>query len=200
MHVAPLASNDIDISYETVPFNGSFYGDSVYRKFVGPEVDQAWDDLGVHHRSIALPEDAGEKYGIKKGQVKRAREQGGGYLVNVEVFHHLHCLDMLRQVSYYSYDHYMKKGEGAFKNTEDILKLHAEHCLDMLRQQIMCTADTGVFGQWFVRGIGPFVDFNTKHKCKNFEQIRDWAKKAQVPVGFNKVEERPGDIVLKVIP
>ena len=40
------------------------------------------------------------------------------------------------------------------------------HCLDILRQQLMCSADFGVFGQLWIKDVGPFVDFNTKHKCK----------------------------------
>jgi hypothetical protein len=26
----------------------------------------------------------------------------------------------------------------------------------------------------------PFVDFNTKHICRNFEQVREWAEKNQI--------------------
>ncbi|KAG9571546.1 hypothetical protein KCU79_g41, partial [Aureobasidium melanogenum] len=77
-----------------------------------------------------------------------------------------------------------------FEKALDILKVHYTHCLDILRQQIMCTADTGVFGQWWVKDIGPFVDFNTKHKCKNFEDIRVWAEKKQVRDGEREVEFR----------
>lgn len=40
----------------------------------------------------------------------------------------------------------------------------------------MCTFDTGMFGQWWVKDIGPFVDFNTEHRCKNFDDLRDWVR------------------------
>lgn len=57
------------------------------------------------------------------------------------------------------------------------------HCLDILRQQLMCTIDVGVFGQvWlYPDAPEPFVDFNTQHRCRNFEQIREWAEKHQLP-------------------
>jgi hypothetical protein len=71
----------------------------------------------------------------------------------------------------------------------------------------MCTVDTGVLGQvWVAQGGGeanphghdgaaaaaavssgpvmpvmPFVDFNTKHQCKNFDVIRKWAEERQLP-------------------
>ncbi|KAH0165131.1 hypothetical protein KCU67_g4852, partial [Aureobasidium melanogenum] len=108
--------------------------------------------------------------------------------------------DLLRKGAWYNYPHYKDQAAGPFANTEDILKVHYTHCLDILRQQIMCTADTGVFGQWWVKHIGPFVDFNTKHKCKNFEDIRVWAEMHQMTEGEVRVEFRDGDTVLDSIP
>jgi len=66
----------------------------------------------------------------------------------------------------------------------------------------MCTADFGVFGQLWVKDPPfPFVDFNTKHKCRNFEAIRAWAEENQIKEddGF-ETEFRSGDIVLPEIP
>ncbi len=47
----------------------------------------------------------------------------------------------------------------------------------------MCTVDTSVFGGVWVNRTHPypFVDFNTDHKCKNFEAIRSWAERNQMP-------------------
>lgn len=46
----------------------------------------------------------------------------------------------------------------------------------------MCNVDTGVLGQVWVDPEGPeaFPDFNTKHVCKNYENVRQWAEKLQV--------------------
>ena len=47
----------------------------------------------------------------------------------------------------------------------------------------MCTMDIGVFGSVWVGNRTdphPFVDFNTKHTCKNFDEIRAWAQKNQI--------------------
>lgn len=64
--------------------------------------------------------------------------------------------------------------------TREVLRTFPGHCLDMLRQQLMCTADTGVLGQIWIAGPEPFVDFNTKHKCRNFEAVRQWAEDHQI--------------------
>jgi len=43
--------------------------------------------------------------------------------------------------------------------------------------------DIGVFGSVWVNKTSPqpFVDFNTKHVCRNFEAIRSWAEQHQYP-------------------
>lgn len=47
----------------------------------------------------------------------------------------------------------------------------------------MCTMDIGVFGAVWVNATAPhpFVDFNTMHVCRNFEEIRSWAERNQIP-------------------
>ena len=63
------------------------------------------------------------------------------------------------------------------------LKIVLAHCLDFLRQRLMCTIDIGVFGSVWVNTTNPhtFVDFNTKHVCRDFDAIREWARDHQVP-------------------
>lgn len=45
----------------------------------------------------------------------------------------------------------------------------------------MCNVDTGVLGQVWVNREQPkaFPDFNTKHKCKNYDAVRQWAEEHQ---------------------
>ncbi|KAK2882516.1 hypothetical protein FQN49_000282 [Arthroderma sp. PD_2] len=66
--------------------------------------------------------------------------------------------------------------------------------------QLMCTADTSVFGQWWIKDIGAFVDFNTKHQCKDYETIRQWGEEHQLTTELAEVEMWPGDVELPVIP
>lgn len=46
----------------------------------------------------------------------------------------------------------------------------------------MCNVDTGVLGQVWTDPENPtaFPDFNTKHKCKNYDEVRKYAEKLQV--------------------
>ncbi len=80
-----------------------------------------------------------------------------------------------------------------------LLMVHIAHCLDILRQRLMCSTDIGVFGSnWVQNGthLRPFVDFNTKHVCRNFDPIRAWAEERQIPeeVSDDFMEE-PGEDV-----
>ena len=57
----------------------------------------------------------------------------------------------------------------------------------------MCNVDTGVLGQVWVDPQAPmaFPEFNTLHKCKNYDDVRAWAEKLQAP----PVENLPGDFL-----
>ncbi|KIX10020.1 uncharacterized protein Z518_01101 [Rhinocladiella mackenziei CBS 650.93] len=194
-------SQDVKIAYSTTEFNGSFLNPSPYTLIPGPDVDEAWLALGTQSRHYVVPEHLGTYYGLNPGHVKLSPKDGGGFPVLFEFEHHLHCVNLLRQSSYWNYDYYSKQGNGPFRNPPDIVRRHVNHCLDILRQVIMCQPDTGVFGQYWVRETNePFVDFHTKHRCKNFEEMKDWVLSHQMPDEKAKVVQRPGDIVLDVIP
>ena len=69
----------------------------------------------------------------------------------------------------------------------------------------MCTVDTGVLGQvwWNPKWPEAYVDFNTRHKCKNFDAIRRWAEERQLPKDVPEDFLQPpkeGDTVYEHIP
>ncbi|EMD59335.1 hypothetical protein COCSADRAFT_101412 [Bipolaris sorokiniana ND90Pr] len=202
---------DVKPNWHMQLFNGSFLHQSVYRQSAGPEVDAAWDALGINYRSVVVPEAEAERTGLRHDQVKISQEYGGGFPANVEGLHHLHCLDLLRKTLYWNYDYYLAQKQGAFVNSEYIVRVHATHCLDTIRQVLMCNPDVGVLGQvWWQPDSEPepmpFVDFNTKHRCRDYKAIRQWAEEHQLPpeteVDMERFYQRPkaGDTVLGEIP
>ncbi|CAG9986681.1 unnamed protein product [Clonostachys byssicola] len=180
--LAPLL-RDTPITYRTHTFDGSFMDENIYRQEGSPEVDAAWEALGVDSRAGIISKEDGLASGLDSSFVQRADKYGGGFLVNVEGMHHLHCLNLLRKSLYFNYDHYKNLGHHAFKNEEPILRRHVTHCLDTIRQVLMCNVDTGVLGQVWANPNNPtaFPDFNTKHVCKNYEGVRKWAESIQAP-------------------
>ncbi|KAF1952071.1 hypothetical protein CC80DRAFT_508414 [Byssothecium circinans] len=207
---SPLV-NEVKPNWRTIQFNGSFLHENVYRGRAGPDVDAAWEALGTDYRSVVIPPEEAEQTGLRSDQVKVASIYGDGYPANVEGLHHLHCLNLLRKSLKWNYDHYQKQGRGPFSNSEHIVRYHVTHCLDILRQQLMCVTDIGVLGQvWWQPDNQdypePFVDFNTKHRCRDFEAIRKWAKAHQLPpeeeVDMSTIYQRPnpGDLIYPEIP
>ena len=56
----------------------------------------------------------------------------------------------------------------------------------------MCAVDIGVFGSYWVQNgthLRPFVDFNTQHKCRNYDDVRKWGEVRQIP------EKEPKDFM-----
>lgn len=85
--------------------------ENIYRKEASPEVDVAWEALGVDGKILfsscrddydthffvparpgIISEEQGRLSGLTSAHVRRAEKYGGGFFVNVEGLHHLHCL------------------------------------------------------------------------------------------------------------
>lgn len=55
--------------------------------------------------------------------------------------------------------------------------LTLDHCVDYLRQFIMCASDvTPVTSNWVLTHHTPHPDFNTMHKCRNFDKLLEWVE------------------------
>ncbi|KAL9945488.1 hypothetical protein D7B24_003272 [Verticillium nonalfalfae] len=193
---------DIDVTYSTKHFNGSFLKENIYRQKGSPEVDAAWEALGVDYRAGVISIEDGLASGLDMSFVQRNPKYGAGFFVNVEGMHHLHCLNLVRKSLFFNYDYYKALGEHAFENNDKILSHHVTHCLDMIRQVLMCNVDTGVLGQVWANQDEPaaFPDFNTRHQCKNYEDVQEWANKLQAPPAETVPEDyleppRHGDVI-----
>lgn len=65
----------------------------------------------------------------------------------------------------------------------------------MLRQVIMCNADTNLYTQWWVKDVGPVMNFSYNMQCKNFDAIRQWYKERHLDIDHTYVQVMPGDTV-----
>ncbi|KAL4995343.1 hypothetical protein BDV10DRAFT_203131 [Aspergillus recurvatus] len=177
--IAPVIAN-VDIKYHRQRFNGSLLKENIYRQDAGPEVDAAWEALGANYRPVRIAVEEAAKSGITPAQVQISEARD----TKRERPRTLTAQNLLRQSLYYNYDYYRSKADGAFRNEDFIVRKHVSHCLDILRQQLMCTIDVGVLGQVWIHPEhpSPFVDFNTEHVCRNFEDIRAWAEMNQLPL------------------
>lgn len=104
---SPL-TRDLDITYHIQQFNGSLMKENVYRQPGSPEVDAAWEALGVNcmvqnktllvfvanfdtDRPLSVPPEIAGQVGLAPDQVKVNSKYGGGFPANVESLHQLHC-------------------------------------------------------------------------------------------------------------
>ncbi|KAK0646371.1 hypothetical protein B0T16DRAFT_160119 [Cercophora newfieldiana] len=150
----------------------------------GPEVDKAWDYIANDIGDIMITEEERMQLGLSPDSLKIQHPKTGewGYRAGVEVFHQLHCLNLLRQALYKD-EYYSKKeigGDVGDADGPEDLNGHLDHCIEALRQNLMCHGDVSVFTfrkfpEFYDQGIeDEWPDFEVNHMCRNFEMLRKW--------------------------
>jgi hypothetical protein len=178
------------VQYEDVKFNITTKGN----RFVGagPDVDRAWREISYDMGDQMIMPDELPVLDMPESSLKVKHPQSGaeGYRVGMEVFHQLHCINLLRRVTYRDY---YEPISAEFKVGAEALKMHTglssrltfssgsancfiDHCLEVLRLNTQCHADIGLFTFYMVEGDPlAWPELNSWHKCRNFDRVRDWA-------------------------
>ncbi|KAG0704005.1 hypothetical protein DFH29DRAFT_802565 [Suillus ampliporus] len=167
-----------------VRFNGTLDFPSIYRGPPSPEIDAAWtrivDDVLPTRMTLEEILKAGEVDSPSK--VKYPEKNGGGFMVSTESLHQLHCLNLLRKASWFEYY------GPLFQDEPKVVRMHLDHCIEMIRQNIMCNADvTMITWDWVEGHKHPYPNFNTRHQCRNYEKILDWASNHAVHIDASEV-------------
>lgn len=174
-------------------FNGAIHDNtSIFRQSPSPEVEEAWESLSMEgfevftvSSSEILRSGKDPTFSVKAPE---AWELGNdAYLAQIDVFHLIHCLNELRKEMWY--DHYYP-----YPRT-DAHRGHKMHCLHMILQNLVCTADVGIIQHNWVRSelvpepkVRPMPDFNLVKRCRNFDNLEDWALRHSVPDLHSKWE------------
>ncbi|PLB46541.1 hypothetical protein P170DRAFT_438293 [Aspergillus steynii IBT 23096] len=184
----------LPISLRETRTHGNFFADdppSLFQLPPSPEVDAAWDRISDTH-AIVLSRDEILNMGRDPAEQWRFPEEYGygddAYMGLLDVFHHLHCLNAMRQAAYPEYyfnrthdhSHHERSTPGQVHFTRGG---HDLHCQYILLQFILCHADVGMVTFNKVEGVtGPMADFSIDHKCRDFGAILDWKEENQVNV------------------
>ncbi|WYZ44001.1 hypothetical protein EsH8_VII_000437 [Colletotrichum jinshuiense] len=101
------------------------------------------------------------------------------YLIELDVWHELHCLNDLRKLLYpevYGGLLEVTMPNGTINRDTEAFR-HWDHCVDSLRQALMCHADVSPipFHINVPANFGIFPRLATTHTCKNFTKIQQWA-------------------------
>lgn len=92
------------------------------------------------------------------------------YMVEVDVFHQIHCLNALRKALITNYDHYWGRRWGW--EPPIMFETHLKHCTSMLLQSLMCHSDLEVVThKWSEAQPWPYPDFGVKKQCRDFKRL-----------------------------
>ncbi|KAK2779161.1 hypothetical protein CKAH01_11420 [Colletotrichum kahawae] len=165
------------VEYEWVTYQNKFDQPSAYRGQPTPELEQAWSDL-IALELINVPVEKLPALNKSTAGPWRhpTREQGGGVAGFIEVFHQLHCLNLVRQFTYR--DSYNYSMEVPFGDTAAMLRLHVDHCIETIRLNLMCAGDVTPFLVTLdpQNKLGESPDFETLHRCRKFDKLAEWSK------------------------
>ncbi|KNG85067.1 hypothetical protein ANOM_006954 [Aspergillus nomiae NRRL 13137] len=193
-HYAPLLDR-VDIPRVTITPNASLYDTdppSILRIPTGSEADAEWFRIGTGVMPIIISSDEIHRLGKDPSvAVKIPEEHGYGddaYIAQTEVFHLLHCIDMLRKEI--SYEHYYFPKFGNNPDAEHMA--HISHCIDILAQAIKCSSSVDVILFNWVEGWDqPFPDFSNQHVCRDFEALLGYVNENSVPRSVWKTMKEP---------
>jgi hypothetical protein len=156
-------------------------------KYVGitDDVENAWMDIAYLPDQMISKADF-PKLGKPSNAMTVTDPKTGetGYRVGLEVFHQLHCLNLLRMSTYPEY--YTKLWWSDTNDKPEKVRAHLDHCIEILRMNLMCFSDVNVF-TFHPKPTGKdgkeefWPDYESNHMCRNFEHIKDWANKNAMP-------------------
>ncbi|KAK1757990.1 hypothetical protein QBC47DRAFT_398892 [Echria macrotheca] len=194
----------VNPNYHWVQFQATITKQSQYVAKPSPEVDALWDDLGVGLDELLISTRFGWEADISPDHITLELEPGDPqFVVSVEAFHQMHCLNLLRKSLFTNVDYYRGLGSEEFFNDGHLLSMHINHCLDMLRERLMCTADAGLMPYYWVLKNESVSDFKRDHHCRDYSSLLAWGKRAKrLPEGTTLVGMEPpeGAFILSEYP
>ncbi|KAK9435462.1 hypothetical protein VB005_10259 [Metarhizium brunneum] len=142
-------------------FENEFPHKTLYRGPPTPEREKAWEDLWLH-TPVTVPE-RGIAALNKTGKPWLKSDDGKGYTALLEVFHQLHCLNVVRQ---FTWRHLYSEEDMPVDIAEPVAgRMHVDHCIETLRLSLMCYDDVAPLMVYVDLNapIGHRADFNVHH-------------------------------------
>uniref|UniRef100_A0A0W0G7V4 Tat pathway signal sequence n=1 Tax=Moniliophthora roreri TaxID=221103 RepID=A0A0W0G7V4_MONRR len=154
------------VEYEVIKFRGGLFNSNeepdIYSNPPSDEVDAAWEDLYNVFGISAIPRESAV---LLPNETIHVPGDKSHYLVGLDVFHQLHCLNRIRKALYPVY-YPPDEREDAETRAR-----HLSHCVNSIRQSIQCSSDISAIV--FEEDTRPL--FEIVHSCRNFTKIREWA-------------------------
>ncbi|KAK3688793.1 hypothetical protein B0T22DRAFT_460242 [Podospora appendiculata] len=156
-------------------FRPSLFDKSPYMGFPTDKTERLWKDLYGFGISKISEEEA-KKLPHPTLTIPGTKD----YLVQLDVWHELHCLNDLRMLLYPE----RFPGMAAVTDENGVIDRtriefrHWDHCVDSIRETLMCHADVAPipFRVNFPANKAIVPRLATTHTCRNFTKIQQWAK------------------------
>ncbi|KAI1124165.1 hypothetical protein F5Y10DRAFT_37005 [Nemania abortiva] len=184
------AIEDGVVKYYDTDFENEFAHKTKYRGPPTPELEAAWDQIW-NLGGVEVPLDGPARLGKPSDKLVHIdSDDARGYSGMLEVFHQLHCLNLIRQFTWRDYyNENMREWLETGHNHEMVDlnvtthhsvgdRMHVDHCIETLRLQLMCNADLTpmlVLKDDSV-AIGSKADFNVHHKCRRWDKVVEWQR------------------------
>ncbi|KAF2095405.1 hypothetical protein NA57DRAFT_59418 [Rhizodiscina lignyota] len=131
--------------------------------------DGAWDKL----LSVGMVSISPEEHARMVHSSAKDIRNPGKYMTELNVFHELHCLSMLREQIWRPVD-LNWQNDGPLSWWE----FHLDHCLEHIRVGLMCSGDiTPQTFEWSEEHYAYSLSHMQTFECKNFDHVWDWASK-----------------------
>ncbi|KAI1193956.1 hypothetical protein F5X97DRAFT_338315 [Nemania serpens] len=184
------AIEDGVVEYFDTDFDNEFAHKTKYRGPPTPELEAAWDQIW-NLGGVEVPLDGPARLGkASENLVHVHSDEARGYSGMLEVFHQLHCLNLIRQYTWRDYyDEHLREWLATGSNHEFVDlnvsshdsvgdRMHVDHCIETLRLQLMCNAD--LTPMLVLRddsvAVGSKADFDVHHKCRRWDRLVAWQR------------------------
>ncbi|KAJ5588766.1 hypothetical protein N7537_011444 [Penicillium hordei] len=162
------------VEYIEYDFDGAFNATSIYRGPPTEERESAWFNLTYKHGVEIPPEKLSTLNKTEADNLQHVPpDVGPGYTGLLEVFHQLHCLNIVRMYTWWQAGKYDEPPEGLVRN-ELKNRIHVDHCIESLRATLMCSSDVSLLYVQIGGAAGRRADFASHHKCRDFGKIERW--------------------------
>ncbi|KAI0530022.1 hypothetical protein GGR58DRAFT_525482 [Xylaria digitata] len=184
------AIEDGVVEYYDTDFENEFAHKTKFRGPPTPEIEAAWNQIW-NLGGVEVPLDGPAQLGKpSENLVHINSDETRGYSGMLEVFHQLHCLNLIRQYTWKDYykdnlrewlnegDHHQFVDLNVSSHASVGDRMHVDHCIETLRLQLMCNADLTpmlVLKDESI-ALGSKADFNVHHKCRRWDRLVAWQR------------------------
>ncbi|KAI0147544.1 hypothetical protein GGR57DRAFT_515806 [Xylariaceae sp. FL1272] len=172
------------VEYISLDFDNEFAHKTKYRGPPTEDVESAWHELTNKHEVLIDEEKLSALNRSLATNPANAEVSGrSGYRANIEVFHQLHCLNLIRQYTWFQAGKYHDHPPSTLAVGSDVARrMHVDHCIETVRLALICNADVtpmiSVVDHEDSHGYR--ADFNAHHKCRDFAKIEAWMERNAV--------------------